>query len=180
MASALELISIQSHDAISVADIAAHAAMTPAAFYYHFASKDELLEEFVRTFAATFLTDVTALFREVQDRTDVPALVDRFVEWVEERELEARVYFVGSVGATAATEAARTKSMNKLYTEAGNTAKRVNPGLSAAQAAVAGVAMMSLLQVAARSRLEQDDVYRTLGPARFRAEIASLAELIGA
>ena len=180
MASALELISIQSHDAISVADIAANAAMTPAAFYYHFASKDELLEEFVRTFSATFLTDVTALLREVNDRSDLAGLVDRFVEWVESRELEARVYFVGSVGATAATETARTKSMNKLYTEAGNTAKRVNPTLTPAQMAVAGVATMSLLQVTARSRLEQDDIYRTLGPARFRAEIASLAELIDA
>jgi len=49
--SAIELLSVQPPDEIAVSDIAAHCGMTPAAFYYHFASKDEILDEIVADFA---------------------------------------------------------------------------------------------------------------------------------
>ena len=49
---AVDLLAVQPPDEIAVSDIAAHCGMTPAAFYYHFASKDEILDEIVAEFAA--------------------------------------------------------------------------------------------------------------------------------
>ncbi|MCX6431408.1 MAG: helix-turn-helix domain containing protein, partial [Actinobacteria bacterium] len=48
---AVDLLAVQPPDEIAVSDIAAHCGMTPAAFYYHFASKDEILDEIVAGFA---------------------------------------------------------------------------------------------------------------------------------
>jgi hypothetical protein len=42
--------------------------------------------------------------------------------------------------------------------------------------AVAGFALIALLESVARARLELDPSYRTLGPMRFRANAAALAE----
>src|SRR5260370_22740993 len=48
---AVELFSLEPWEFITVADIVERAGMTPATFYYHFSSREELLEEIVRDFA---------------------------------------------------------------------------------------------------------------------------------
>ena len=48
---AIDLLSVQPPDAIAVSDIAAHCGLTSAAYYYHFASKDAILDEIVADFA---------------------------------------------------------------------------------------------------------------------------------
>ena len=42
--------------------------------------------------------------------------------------------------------------------------------------AIAGLGFVTLLEIVARSRLELDASYRTLGPVRFRATAGQLAE----
>ena len=44
--------------------------------------------------------------------------------------------------------------------------------------AIAGLGMVTLLEVVARSRLDLDASYRTLGPVRFRATAGELAEAL--
>src|SRR6516165_2467033 len=48
---AVELFSLQPWDFVTVADIVERAGMTPATFYYHFSSREQLLEEIVQDFA---------------------------------------------------------------------------------------------------------------------------------
>jgi hypothetical protein len=44
--------------------------------------------------------------------------------------------------------------------------------------AIAGLGLITLLEIVSRSRLELDASYRTLGPVRFRATAGELAEAL--
>ena len=44
--------------------------------------------------------------------------------------------------------------------------------------AIAGLGFVTLLEIVSRSRLDLDASYRTLGPVRFRATAAQLAEAL--
>jgi AcrR family transcriptional regulator len=175
---AVDLLAVQPPDEIAVSDIAAHCGMTPAAFYYHFASKDEILDEIVAGFAAEWTLNVTAAFAEVSSRDDLPGIIDNVLAWVEEHERSARVYFVSSVGATSSCEAVRRKTRNDLARRAARTFRDISPGEDRIRIAIAGLGLITLLEIVARSRLELDASYRTLGPVRFRATAGQLAEAL--
>jgi len=172
---AVDLLSVQLPDAISVGDIAAQAGMTPAAFYYHFPSKDDLLNEIVASFAAEWVDELTARLGRVQTVGEVPDLVAMMISWLDDHERPATVYFVTSVAATEKAEETRRKARNDVYSVAIAAVRRVWPEGTAAETGVAGVALVILLEVSARSRLQVDESYRGLGPVRFRAAAASLA-----
>ncbi len=171
---AIDLLSVQLPDAISVADIAAQAGMTPAAFYYHFPSKDDLLNEIVAGFAAEWSAEVTARLEKVHDREDVADVVSSMVSWLDDHEKPATVYFVTSVAATEKAEETRRHRRNELFEVAIPAIRRVWPSGTPAETGVAGVALIILIEVSARSRLQMDESYRGLGPVRFRSAAASL------
>lgn len=173
---AIDLLAAQPPDEIAVSDIAAHCGMTPAAFYYHFTSKDEILEEIVAGFADRWSQEVSSALTEVTHREDLPHFVDRVLTWVEERERAARVYFVTSVGSTSACEATRRRTRNELARRATRTLRELLHGDDKIQASIGGLALVTLLEVVSRTRLELDASYRTLGPVRFRASAGQLAE----
>ena len=172
---AVALLSVQPPDSISVADIAAHAGMTPAAFYYHFSSKDELLNEIVAGFAADWASEVSAGLDKLAEPEDVPELVTSIVAWLDDHERPATVFFVTSVAATEKAEETRRQVRNELYDSAIRGIRRIWPSGTAAETGVAGVALVILLEVTSRSRLKMDESYRGLGPVRFRLAAASLA-----
>lgn len=172
---AIDLLSVQLPDAISVADIATQAGMTPAAFYYHFPSKDDLLNEIVAGFAAEWVAEVTARLEKVHVAEDVPEVVSEMVSWLDDHERPATVFFVTSVAATEKAEESRRGARNELYVAAIDAVSRVWPSGTAAETGVAGVALVILMEVSSRSRLQLDDSYRGLGPVRFRNAAASLA-----
>jgi AcrR family transcriptional regulator len=173
---AVDLLAVQPPDEIAVSDIAAHCGMTPAAFYYHFASKDEILDEIVAGFAAAWSDSVVAALAGVSSRDDLPACVDEVLTWTEEHERSARVYFVTSVGATSSCEAVRRKTRNDLSRRAARTFREISPEQDRVRLAIAGLGLVTLLEIVVRSRLELDASYRTLGPVRFRATAGELAE----
>ena len=111
---AVDLLAVQPPDEIAVSDIASHCGMTPAAFYYHFASKDEILDEIVAGFAAQWTEAVTAALGDIRTEDDVAAAIDAVLTWAEDHEQSARVYFVTSVGATSSCEAVRRRTRNDL------------------------------------------------------------------
>jgi len=58
---AVELFSLEPWEFITVADIVERAGMTPATFYYHFSSREQLLEEIVQDFAQKWIDMVERL-----------------------------------------------------------------------------------------------------------------------
>jgi AcrR family transcriptional regulator len=58
---AVELFSLEPWEFITVADIVERAGMTPATFYYHFSSREQLLEEIVQDFAQKWIDMVEQL-----------------------------------------------------------------------------------------------------------------------
>jgi len=172
---AIDLLSVQLPDAISVGDIAAQAGMTPAAFYYHFPSKDDLLNEIVAGFAAEWVDELTTRLEKVESGADIPDLVSAMVSWLDDHERPATVFFVTSVAATEKAEETRRQTRNDLYTVAIDAVRRAWPSGTAAETGVAGVALVILIEVSSRSRLQMDESYRGLGPVRFRGAAAALA-----
>lgn len=175
---AIDLLAAQPPDEIAVSDIAAHCGMTPAAFYYHFASKDEILDEIVTEFSGQWSEQVVASLALVHARDDLPLCVDDVLTWVEDHERPAQVYFVTSVGATSTAEAVRRRTRNELARKASRTFREIGPGADRIQVAIAGLGLITLLEIVVRSRLELDASYRTLGPVRFRATAGNLAEAL--
>ena len=147
LTAAIELLAVQPPDQIAVSDIAAQAGMTPAAFYYHFASKDEILDEIIAEFAGDWSRLVGGLLPELT-----------------------------SIGATSTGEALRKKTRDDLSKRAAKSFLVMNPAKDRIDSAVAGLGLITLLEVISRARLELDPSYRTLGPMRFRASAATLAE----
>ncbi len=176
--SAIDLLSVQPPDEIAVSDIAAHCGMTPAAFYYHFASKDEILDEIVAEFAEKWSEQVQLALDEVSSRDDLPHFVDTMLTWVEDHERAARVYFVTSVGATSSCEAVRRSTRNHLGRRSARTFRELAPDDDRIRLALAGLGLITLLEIVSRSRLELDASYQTLGPVKFRATAGQLAEAL--
>ena len=175
---AIDLLAVQPPDEIAVSDIATHCGMTPAAFYYHFASKDEILDEIVAGFAADWTDIVQSALTEVSSRDDLASCIDTVLTWVEDHERAARVYFVTSIGATTSCETVRRRTRNELARRAARTFREISPGEDRIRVAIAGLGFVTLLEIVSRSRLDLDASYRTLGPVRFRATAGQLAEAL--
>lgn len=176
--SAIDLLATRPPDEIAVSDIAAQCGMTPAAFYYHFTSKDEILEEIVADFASEWAAEVSAGLADIGTADDLAPFVDHVLTWIEERERSAQVYFVTSVGATSTCETTRRRTRNDLAKKATRTLRPLVPADDRIKSAISGLALITLLEVVSRNRLVDDASYRTLGPVRFRASAGHLADLL--
>jgi AcrR family transcriptional regulator len=176
LTAAIELLAVQPPDQIAVSDIAAQAGMTPAAFYYHFTSKDEILDEIIAEFAGDWSKLVGGLLPELTYPEDLIDFIDDILTWVDEHQRVSTVYFVTSIGATSTGEALRKKTRDELSKRAAKSFLVMNPAKDRIDSAVAGLGLITLLEVISRARLELDPSYRTLGPMRFRASAATLAE----
>ena len=176
LTAAIELLAVQPPDQIAVSDIAAQAGMTPAAFYYHFTSKDEILDEIIAEFAGDWSKLVGGLLPELTHPEDLIDFIDDILSWVDEHQRVSTVYFVTSIGATSTGEALRKKTRDDLSKRAAKSFLVMNPAKDRIDSAVAGLGLITLLEVISRARLELDPSYRTLGPMRFRACAATLAE----
>lgn len=172
---AVNLFAIQPPDSISVSDIVAEVGMTPAAFYYHFPSKEHLAAEIVSSFAGEWVAEVTTRLDMAHEPEDFPALISSMIEWLGHCEQAAKIYFVTSVATSDLVEEIRQASRNDLYTSAITAHRRVWPKARKAQIGMAGVALVILLEVTSRARVQVDESYIALGPVRFRQAAARLA-----
>ena len=172
---AVELFSLEPWEFITVADIVERAGMTPATFYYHFSSREELLEEIVRDFAQKWIGMVERLL-EAADSPD--ALCDVAVALLDEIDAAGhapKVFFLSTAKEPLMAERIRSDSRKYLILSAAAAVCRLAPDRDLATAHVNGVAMVVLYEMAARSRLGLAEPHRTLGPRRFRAELAKLS-----
>ncbi|HVW34204.1 MAG TPA: TetR/AcrR family transcriptional regulator, partial [Acidimicrobiia bacterium] len=131
--------------AVSVTDIARRAGMTPAAVYYHFPSKEDVLVALVRRTG----DDITALCSDkveaVEPDSAVTALVDRFLAWLETHPGDARLYYRSSQGATADVEALRrTQRADQVAAMLSGPLAPARDSMTATEARVVAIAVLVL------------------------------------
>lgn len=175
---ATELFATQSPDEVTVADIAARAEMTSAAVYYHFSSKDQVLAEGMRVFAAALREQLRALTEAHEPGTGIGPTVTTLLAWLGEQRSAATVFFVSSAGMSQEAEALRQQSRADLVAELVRLIHKVRTAASEPEAAVIGLGLLALLETAAISQVRGDDVYRSLGHRAFVREVGELAERI--
>src|SRR4051812_26053912 len=177
--SAMELFASQRSDAITVAEIADAAGMTSAAVYYHFASKDDILLEGLRSLGEALVTEARRTQQDIAARdASIGELPVRLLGWMDEHRAEATVWFVKSSGVSLAVEQLRRELRGELIAAFTRAAKAARPKISTAEAAVAATALLSLLETSAASWLTEDESLTGLGAKKFLDETARLAERI--
>jgi AcrR family transcriptional regulator len=175
----MELFASHKSDAITVAEIADAAGMTSAAVYYHFASKDDILLEGLRSLGEDMVVEARRAQQDIAARqASIGELPVRLLEWIDDRRAEATVWFVKSSGVSLAVEQLRRELRGELMAVFTRAAKAARPRISAAEAAVVATALLSSLEIAATSWLTEDESLTGLGPRRFLEETARLAERI--
>ena len=149
--------------------------MTPAAVYYHFAGKEQILLEGTRLFTND-LIDVAR--KEIDNELPIGELMVVLLDYIRRRRTSAVVYFINSAGLNLALEAHR-KIVRTELTELFTVASRQTRGrLATAEAGVMGAALVSLLEVSAVSMLSRDVAYKGVGARRMPATVAALANRI--
>jgi AcrR family transcriptional regulator len=175
----MELFASQRSDAITVAEIADAAGMTSAAVYYHFASKDDILLEGLRSLGEALVSEARRRQQDIAAReAPIGELPVRLVQWMDGRRAEAIVWFVKSSGVSLAVEQLRREVRGDLITVFTRAARAARAKISTAEAAVVATALLSLLETAATSWLTQDESLSGLGPKNFLDETGRLAERI--
>lgn len=166
-------------EAITVAEIAESAGMTSAAVYYHFASKDDILLEGLRTFGGELVTEARRVQQDIAARqASIGELPAGLLEWMDQQRAEATVWFVKSSGVSLAVEQLRREQRGELISVLTRAARAARTKISAAEAAVVATALLSLLETAATSWLTEDESLTGLGRRHFLEETARLAERI--
>jgi len=157
-------------DEVTVQDIAGAVAVTPAAVYYHFASKEQILLEGMQHFRAAMLDEV----RGFDPAGGFGELVHHLVTWTHRHRTPATVYFVSSIGLNLLVEALRRETRVELIEVLRDKVRRSRPRTSKPEAGVIAVAIVSLIETALASMLNQDASYRGLGARRFGDEVSAI------
>jgi AcrR family transcriptional regulator len=173
----VELFSLEPWEFITVADIVERAGMTPATFYYHFSSREELLEEILQDFAHKWIDMVERLLKAADTPDALCDVAAALLDEVDAAGQTAKIFFLGTEKEPLLAERIRSKARKRLIRSATKAVRRIDPDREMATARVNGVAMVVLYEMAARSRLGLDEPYRTLGSRRFRAELAKLGRV---
>jgi AcrR family transcriptional regulator len=173
--SAMRLFARVPFDDVTVADIADAAGMTPAAVYYHFDGKEQILLEGIGTFSAELLSRAQ---QTVDAGVPVGEVLTHLLDHIRKRQTSATVFFINSAGLNLAFEAHRKTVRAELAEMFSAAARQAHGHLSKAEAGVMGAALVSLLEVSSTSLLGRDQAFRSLGTKRLRSTVNSLAHRI--
>jgi AcrR family transcriptional regulator len=171
----MTLLSQVSFDEVTVADIAVAAEMTPAAVYYHFAGKEQILLEGTRVFTDELVARARA---GVGAKLSAAQLLTGMIAHVRAHRTVASVYFVNSAGLNLALEAQRKGVRADLAEVFTAGALQVRGRLTAAEAGVMGAALLSLFEVTSVAVLERDRSLKGLGVRGVDSVVAELADRI--
>ena len=165
-------------DEVTVQDIATAVEMTPAAVYYHFASKEQILTEGMQQFANQLLEEIRTHSPQPGDTGGLGAMITHVLAWTIRRRAHATVYFVNSIGLNLVVEAVRREVREEMVDLLREAVKTVRGRLSAAEAGVIAVTLVSLIETSLASILNQDSVYRGLGAKKSIAAVAAVADRV--
>ncbi|AWH93081.1 hypothetical protein A6035_13890 [Dietzia lutea] len=108
----------------SVAEIAAEAGMAPAAMYYHFDSKDQLLGAVLERIGQ----EITALTRDADGELhDVHTATRQVWEWMESHDEEARLLYLWMVPPAAEADLARRAFFERHVAQVGSRIRGSRP-----------------------------------------------------
>jgi len=175
---AMGLFATMPVDEVTVHDIASAVEMTPAAVYYHFASKEQILIEGMEQFRDALLAEISSHMPAAGDAAGLERMVHHLMTWTARRRAHATVYFVNSIGLNLMVEALRREARVEMIDLLRTAIRAVRGRLSRAEAGVMAVGLVSLIETSVASMLNQDAAYRGLGARRFNAQVAALANLI--
>jgi AcrR family transcriptional regulator len=161
-------------DEVTVQDIAGAVDMTPAAVYYHFASKEQILIEGMQHFRDQLLHQL----RAADPAAGIGHLLQHLIAWTARHRVAASVYMVSSIGLNQMVEALRRDARVEMIDVLGGFVREVRGRISKAEAGVIAVALVSLVETSLASMLNQDASYRGLGTRRFSREVAAIGERI--
>ena len=138
-----------------MAAIARRAGVTPAAMYYHFTSREDLLVALVERVSP----EVAHLFGPEDDpasEVGVEDVVDRFLGWVREEPAAARFYFVTAPGIAApAVREAYAESQAQVDRRVEAWLERLAPTGDVVETWVRAMGLASLFQEIVFMGLEQ-------------------------
>jgi len=163
-------------DEVTVQDIASAIDMTPAAVYYHFASKEQILTEGMQQFADLLVAEMANNLPEPESNGELGDLLTHVMVWTARRRSQANVYFVNSIGLNLVVEALRRETRVQMIELLREAVRTVRGRLSRAEAGVIAVALVSLLETSIASSLNQDAAFRALGARKFNAQVAAIGE----
>lgn len=166
------------YDDVTVSDIAERAGMTPAAIYYHFPSKEDVLLEGLRAFSDDLIAEFRLRVAGALSVDDLAALPADLLGWLDKHRSAAVVFFVASSGLNLSVEAWRREFRGEMVLEVAAAVKRARGRVAPPRAGVIAAAYLSLLENAARSWLSGDDIFRKLGSRRMRNETVTTARRI--
>lgn len=176
IAAATDLLATDTPELVTVGDIARHSGLTSAAIYYHFRSRDEVIDEIVTTFAVAWSALVTEALEEVTSTGDFAELIERHNDWVEANSRRATVYFLSSVGTTTAIETVRRDTRYQLCDEAMRALKRLSDPRSTVDLTVRALGVINLLEVGSTEWLRSSASYQPLGRAKFRKSLVRMIQ----
>lgn len=174
---AVELFSLEPWEFITVADIVERAGMTPATFYYHFSSREQLLEEIVQDYAEQWIGMVERLLEAADTPDALCDVAGAVLDEIDTAGQVAKIFFLSTEKEPLLAERIRNDARKQLIRSATKAVRRLAPKRDLATAHVNGVTMIVLYEMAARSRLSLAEPYRTLGARRFRIELANLSRV---
>lgn len=172
---ALELIAESQADAVTIADIAAAAKMTPAAIYYHYASREAILLEGFQEVSRTYRAAIDAGVARVFGGESVGVIAGEIMTWAKSSP-GARAYVLSASGLSSAVEGVLRHDQIHAVEQFRSAVRAARPGLKAAEASVLAVALLSLTEAAVASMLTLDRARKGLSETRFRQEVEALAE----
>src|SRR5262245_30417168 len=175
---AMGLFATMPVDEVTVQDIASAVDMTPAAVYYHFASKEQILIEGMQQFRDQLLARVRDHLPAAGDADGIRVLIADVLAWANRHRVPATVYFVNSIGLNLLVEALRRETRLELVELLRRAVRSARGRLGGAEAGVIAVALVSLLETALASMLNQDATYRSLGARRFIAEVGAIGDRV--
>ncbi len=161
-------------DEVTVQDIASAVDMTPAAVYYHFASKEQILIEGMQHFRDQLLRQL----RAADPAAGIGHLLHHLIVWTARHRVAASVYMVSSIGLNQMVEALRRDARVEMIDVLVGFVREVRGRISTAEAGVIAVALVSLVETSLASMLNQDASYRGLGARRFNREVAAIGARI--
>jgi AcrR family transcriptional regulator len=175
---AMALAAERPYDDVTVSDIAERAGMTPAAIYYHFPSKEDVLLEGLRAFSDELIEECRQRLSGALTVENLSALPADLLGWFDRHRNAAAVFFVASAGLNLAVESWRREFRNEMVRQVALAVAQARGRISPARAGVIAAAYLSLLENAARSWLSNDEIFRKLGSRRIRTETVTTARRI--
>jgi len=178
---AMSLLASRPSEDVTVTDIADACGMTPAAIYYHFAGKDDILLEGLRSFGSAMIAELQRHVDTPQeDHADPGMVLADLVQWIDQRRDSARFYFINSAGLSESIEALRRAIRIEVLETMALLARAANPRMNRAESGVTATGMLAALENAAVSWLSQDEIWLSLGRRQFLIEFRRIIDrLVG-